>query len=420
MKESDGRVVVTGLGLVTPLGVGVEENWNSLMEGRSGIGPVTRFNAERLSSKICGEVKEFNPEEYIDRKEVKKMDTFIQYVLAATQMAFEDSGLEVPDSEVAPRYGAVIGVGLGGLPSIETNLELLNKRGPRRLSPFFIPMLLANLAAGQVSLRWGLKGPNTCTVTACASGNHAIGDAMKFIQRGIADVMISGGSESCITELAMGGFCAMRALSTRNDEPERASRPFDADRDGFVMAEGSGILVLESYEHAKARGAKIYAEVAGYGLTADAYHITSPDPNGDGAARCMEMAIADAGVAVNEIDYINAHGTSTVLNDRLETAAIKRTFGEHAYKLAVSSTKSMTGHLLGAAGGAEGVFTTLTIVNQRIPPTMNYEKPETECDLDYVPNTPRKASIRCALSNSFGFGGTNATILFRRFVPEEN
>ncbi|MEE9276200.1 MAG: beta-ketoacyl-ACP synthase II [bacterium] len=415
---SDCRVVVTGVGLVTPLGIGTEANWSSLMEGRSGVRRVERFNPERLSSKISAEVKGFNPEDYIERKELKKMDTFIMYVLGATQMAFEDAGLKEPEADLAHRFGAVVGVGLGGLPAIENYRDILNEQGPRRISPFFIPMLLANLAAGQVSVRWGLKGPNTCTVTACASGNHAIGDSMKFIQRGIADVMVAGGGESCITELAMGGFCSMRALSTRNDDPERASRPFDANRDGFVMGEGCGILILERYEHAKARGAKVYAEVSGYGLTSDAYHITSPDPSGDGAARCMEMSLEDAGVSIDEVDYINAHGTSTVQNDKLETAAIKRTFGEQAYKLAVSSTKSMTGHLLGAAGGVESVFTVLAIKNGKIPPTINYETSDPECDLDYVPNTPREANIRCAISNSFGFGGTNATLLFRRFEED--
>ncbi len=412
--SNDIRVVVTGMGLVTPLGIGLEENWDAIMAGRSGIAEVTRFNPERLSSRICGEVKGFNPEDYIERKEIKKMDTFIQYVLAATQMAMEHAGLKQPDKEVAHRYGAVIGVGLGGLPAIEHNMGIMDGKGPRRLSPHFIPMLLANLAPGQVSMRWGLKGPNTCTVTACASSNHAIGDAMKFIQRGVADVMVTGGSESCVTELSMGGFCAMRALSTRNEEPERASRPFDADRNGFVMGEGSGILILERYEHAVERGAKIYAEVSGYGLSSDAHHITSPDPDGDGAARSMEMALEDAGVSIDEIDYINAHGTSTPLNDKFETMAIKRTFGEQAYKIPVSSTKSMTGHLLGGAGGIESVYTVLSIENGTIPPTINYETPDPECDLDYVPNAPRKLKIRNAITNSFGFGGTNATILFRQ------
>ena len=411
---NDVRVVVTGLGLVTPLGIGLEENWETLMAGKSGIGKITRFNAERLTSQICGEVKGFNPEDYIERKEVKKMDTFIQYVMAATQMAMDDSGLKEPDKAEAPRYGAVIGVGLGGLPAIENYMGIMQEKGPRRLSPHFIPMLLANLAAGQVSMRWGLKGPNTCTVTACASSNHAIGDAMKFIQRGVADVMVTGGSESCVTELAMGGFCAMRALSTRNDDPEHASRPFDTDRDGFVMGEGSGILVIEKYEHAVARGAKIYAEVSGYGLSSDAHHITSPDPDGDGAARSMEMAMQDADATIDEIGYINAHGTSTPLNDRLETTAIKRTFGEQAYKIPISSTKSMTGHLLGGAGGIESIYTVLAIHNETIPPTINYDTPDPECDLDYVPNKPRKVKIRSALTNSFGFGGTNATILFRQ------
>ena len=414
LPRNEIRVVVTGLGLVTPLGVGVTENWKALMEGRSGVGPVTRFNPERLSTRIGAEVKGFCPENYIDKKEIKKMDLFIQYVLAATQMAFDDALLKAPDKEEAPRYGAIIGVGLGGLPAIETHMSILEAKGPRRLSPFFIPMLLANLAAGNVSMRWNLKGPNSCTVTACASGNHAIGDGMKCIQRGIADVMVTGGGESCLTELAMAGFCAMRALSTRNGDPQHASRPFDAERDGFVMGEGSGVLILENLEHAKARNAPIYAELTGYGLTADAYHITSPDPDGDGAARCMEMAMQDAGVSIDEVDYINAHGTSTELNDKLETTAIKRVFGEQAYKLAVSSTKSMTGHLLGAAGGVESVFTVLALKNQCIPPTMNYEKPDPDCDLDYVPNRPRSAGLRCALTNTFGFGGTNATLLFRR------
>ena len=414
LVRSDVRVAVTGLGLITALGLSVEENWEALMRGRSGIGGISRFSPERLPSKIVGEVKGFEPENYISRKELKKMDLFIQYVLAASQMAFDDAGLAAPEKEEAPRFGTIIGVGLGGLPAIEANMDVMQKRGPIRITPFFIPMLLANLAAGQVSMRWGLKGPNTCTVTACASGNHALGDAMKCIQRGVADVMVAGGSESCVTELAMAGFCAMRALSTRNEEPERASRPFDADRDGFVMAEGAGVIILERYDRAAARGADIYAELGGYGLTSDAHHITSPDPGGDGAARCMEMAIDDAGLAPGDVDYINAHGTSTGAGDRLETTAIKRTFGDHAYGLSVSSTKSMTGHLLGAAGGVESVFTILAVKNQRIPPTINLDTPDPECDLDYVPNSAREADIGCALTNSFGFGGTNASLLFRR------
>lgn len=418
MAKNSIRVAVTGLGLVTPLGIGVQENWDALMSGKSGIGPITKFDPYRLPSKISGEVKNFDPEKYIEKKEIKKMDIFIHFVIGASQMAFDDAKLAAPSADEAHRYGAVIGVGLGGLPAIENYMDVLETKGPRRISPFFIPMLLANLAAGQVSMRWGLKGPNTCTVTACASGNHAIGDGMKFIQRGIADVVVAGGSESCITELALGGFCAMRALSTRNGDPEKASRPFDADRDGFVMAEGAGVLILERYEHAVARGAEIYAEVAGYGLTADAYHISSPDPNGDGATRCMEMALQDADISVDEVDYINAHGTSTAMNDKLETTAIKNAFGEHAYKLAVSSTKSMTGHLLGAAGGVESVYTILAINKQMIPPTINYEMKDPECDLDYVPNKPRKVNVRCALSNSFGFGGTNASLLFRKVEAE--
>ncbi len=419
MSNNDIRVVVTGMGLLTPLGVGLQENWDSLVAGKSGIGRVTRFNPERLPSKICGEVKGFNPEDYIERKEIRKMGTFTQYAVASAQMAFDDAGMGVPDKEVAHRYGAVIGVGLSGLPAIENYKCVLDEKGPKRLSPFFIPMIFANLAAGQVSMRWGLKGPNACTVTACASGNHALGDAMKFIQRGIADVMVAGGTEACITELAMGGFCAMKALSTRNDEPERASRPFDADRNGFVMGEGSGVLILERYEHAVERGARIHAEVSGYGLSADAYHITSPEPDGEGAARSMEMAIQDAGVTAEEVDYINAHGTSTPLNDKLETVAIKRTFGEQAHKIPISSTKSMTGHLLGGAGGIESIFTVLSMKNGIVPPTINYETPDPECDLDYVPNKPRKADIRCALTNSFGFGGTNATILFRKAETDQ-
>ncbi|MDE0330444.1 MAG: beta-ketoacyl-ACP synthase II [Nitrospinae bacterium] len=414
LLKSDVRVVVTGLGLLTPLGLSVEENWEALLQGRSGIGEVTRFSPNRIASRICGEVRGFEPENYVARKELKKMDTFIQYVLAASQMAFEDADLSVPDEELAPRFGTIIGVGLGGLPAIEANKELLQTREPTRISPFFIPMLLGNLAAGQVSMRWGLKGPNICTTTACASGNHAIGDAMKCIQRGLVDVMVAGGSESCITELAMAGFCAMRALSTRNDDPESASRPFDADRDGFVMAEGAGVMILERYEHAVARGANIYAELSGYGLTSDAHHITSPDPGGEGAARCMEMALDDAGLGPEDVDYINAHGTSTGAGDKLETTAIKRTFGEHAYKLCVSSTKSMTGHLLGAAGGVESVYTILALRNQWIPPTINLDTPDPECDLNYVPNSARKADLGCAITNSFGFGGTNASLLFKR------
>ena len=414
LVKSDVRVVVTGLGLLTPLGLSVEENWEALMQGRSGIGKVSRFSPDRIASRICGEIKGFEPENYISRKELKKMDTFIQYALAASQMAFDDAGLEAPDADMAPRYGTIIGVGLGGLPAIEANKELILTREPTRISPFFIPMLVGNLAAGQISIRWGLKGPNICTTTACASGNHAIGDAMKCIQRGLVDVMVAGGSESCITELAMAGFCAMRALSTRNDDPEGASRPFDTGRDGFVMAEGAGVMILERYERAVARGAKIYAELSGYGLTSDAHHITSPDPGGDGAARCMDMALNDAGLAPEEVDYINAHGTSTGAGDRLETTAIKRTFGEHAYKLSVSSTKSMTGHLLGAAGGVESVYTILALKNQCIPPTINLDTPDPECDLDYVPNSARKADIGCAITNSFGFGGTNASLLFRK------
>ncbi len=406
------RVVITGLGMITPLGTGVEKTWDAICRGESGIGHITRFDTTDFPTKIAGEVKDFNPADYIDKKEIKKMDTFIHYALASAIMAVDDAKLKITD-ENSERVGVLVGAGLGGLPSIERYHDVYLKEGVRRISPFFIPMLIANLASGQISIRFGAKGPNSCVVTACATGTHAIGDAYKIIQRGDADAMIAGGAESVITPLAVGGFCAARALSTRNGEPQRASRPFDKDRDGFVMGEGAGVVILEEMEFARRRGAKIYAEVAGYGMNGDAHHITSPPPGGEGAVRCMKLALKDGGVSPNEVDYINAHATSTFA-DSLETQAIKTVFAEHAYKLAVSSTKSMIGHLLGAAGGVEAIFSILAINRGILPPTINYETPDPECDLDYVPNRHRKADVRAAMSNSFGFGGTNAAIIFKR------
>ncbi len=410
------RVVVTGLGLISPLGVGVELSWAGLLAGRPGIRRITHFDASLLPTQIAGEVPDFNPEEYVEPKEVKKMDRFIQFGIAAATMAMEDAKLTIDEAN-APRVGVIVGAGMGGLPAIEHYHRVMLEKGPRRITPFFIPMLIINLAAGQISIRFGAKGPNVAPATACATGSHAIGDAFKVIQRGDADSMIAGGTESVITALGVGGFNAMKALSTRNDEPEKASRPFDRDRDGFVMGEGAGILILEELSHARGRNAKIYAEVVGYGLTGDAYHITSPAPGGEGAARCMAMALADGSVAPESVDYINAHGTSTKYGDELETQAIKTVFGPHARKLAVSSTKSMTGHLLGAAGGVEAVISILAMRDGRIPPTINLDNPDPECDLDYVPHQSREAAVTCVLSNSFGFGGTNACLLFKAFSP---
>lgn len=407
------RVVVTGVGIVSPLGIGAGPTWDSLMQGRSGIGRITHFDPSSLPTRIAGEVKGFNPEDWIEVKEIKKMDRFIHFAIAAATMAMEDSGLKV-DASNAERVGVYVGAGMGGLPAIEHYHKVVLEKGQRRLTPFFIPMLIINLAAGQISIRFGAKGPNVAHATACATGSHAIGDAFRVIQRGDADAMICGGAEAVITHLGIGGFNAMKALSTRNDEPEKASRPFDRDRDGFVMGEGSGILILEEYGHAVARNAKIYAELVGFGLTGDAYHITSPAPGGEGAVRCMRMALRDAGIRPDEVDYINAHGTSTKHGDELETAAIKTVFGDHARTLAVSSTKSMTGHLLGAAGGVEAAISVLAITNSMLPPTINLDNPDEECDLDYVPNAARSATVRCALSNSFGFGGTNACLLFKK------
>ena len=402
------------MGLVTPVGTGLQKVWEAICQGQSGIDKITRFDTSDFPCRIAGEVRDFNPEDYIDKKEVKKMDIFIHYALAAASIAMADAGLKISE-ELADKAGVIVGVGLGGLPALERYHILLQEGGPKKISPFFIPMMIANLAAGQVSIHFGFKGPNSCVTTACAAGAHAIGDSLRLIQRGEAEVMIAGGAESTITPLALGGFCAMRALTFRNDTPQKASRPFDKNRDGFVMGEGAGILILEELEHALRRKARIYAELVGYSLSADAYHITMPDPEGGGAARCMQGALKDGNLLPEEIDYINAHGTSTPLNDKHETMAIKKVFGEHAYKLAVSSTKSMTGHLLGAAGGIEAIFSILTIYNGILPPTINYETSDPECDLDYVPNKARKAEVRTVLSNSFGFGGTNACLIIKRF-----
>lgn len=408
------RVVVTGVGLITPLGIGVEKSWEGLIKGKSGIKKITRFDTALFPTKIAGEVDGFDPENYIEIKEVKKMDRFIHFGIAASTMAMEASGLKIDESN-AERVGVYVGAGMGGLPAIEHYHSILLEKGPRRITPFFIPMLIINLAAGQISIKFGAKGPNCAPATACATGSHAIGDAFKLIQRGDADAMIAGGTESVITTMGIGGFNAMKALSTRNDEPEKASRPFDKDRDGFVMGEGAGIVILEELGHAVERKAKILAELVGYGLTGDAYHITSPAPGGEGAARCMTMALKDADLDPSKVDYINAHGTATKYGDEFESAAIKTTFKEHAYKLAVSSTKSMTGHLLGAAGGVEAVVCVLSIVNNMIPPTINLDNPDPECDLDFVPHKAREANINYALSNSFGFGGTNACLLFKKY-----
>lgn len=411
------RVVITGVGMITPLGTGTEKSWDGIKEGRSGIREITQFDTDGFPCRIAGEVPDFNIDEFIETKEQKKMDRFIHFGVAAASLAMADSNLKVTDSN-ADRIGVIVGSGVGGLASIERCTKILNDRGPKRVTPFFIPMTIINLTAGHISIRFGVKGPNSAVATACASGTHAIGDAFKLIQRGVADAMICGGSEAVITPLGITGFAAMKALSTRNDEPERASRPFDKDRDGFVMGEGSGILVIEEMEHAINRGAKIYAELIGYGLNADAYHITSPAPNGEGAARCMQSTLKDASLRVGDIDYINAHGTSTKYGDELESTAIKTVFGEHAYKLCVSSTKSMIGHLLGASGGVEAAICSLSIFNKIVPPTINLDNPDTECDLDYVPFKARPLDINIAMSNSFGFGGTNACIIFRRFIQD--
>ena len=408
------RVVVTGVGLVIPLGIGIDPVWAKVCEGVSGAGPITKFDATDFETKIAAEVKGFRSEDYLEPKDIKKMDIFIHYALAATRIAMDDAGLEI-SGENADRIGVVVGTGLGGLSSIEKYHKVLLERGPQRVTPFFIPMLIANEASGQVAIEYGAKGPNLCVVTACATGAHSIGEAARCIQHNDADAVIAGGVEATITPLAVAGFNAMKAISTRNAEPERASRPFERDRDGFVMGEGGAVTILEELEHARARGAKIYAELVGYGYTSDAYHLAAPDPDGDGAARCMQMALRDAKLSPEAIDYINAHGTSTELNDITETVAIKRVFKDRAHKLPVSSTKSMTGHLLGAAGSTEAVFSVLAIRDKIIPPTINYENPDPRCDLDYVPNVAREAEVKVVLSNAFGFGGTNATLIFKRF-----
>ncbi len=408
------RVVVTGMGLVIPIGIGVGTAWKNVCEGKSGIGPLTRFDTNGFETKIAAEVKDFNPELYIDKKEIKKMDLFIHYAIAATKEALEDAQLSITP-ENSERIGVIVGTGLGGLPSIERYHKVLLEKGPSRISPFFIPMLIANLASGQIAIQFGPKGPNTCVVTACATGGHCIGDAFRAIVYGDAEAMITGGTEANITPLTIGGFNAMKALSTRNDEPEKACRPFEKNRDGFVVAEGSGILILEELQFALKRKAKIYGELVGYGYTGDAYHITAPSPDGDGAVRCMRMAMKDAGLTPEDVDYINAHGTSTPLNDLTETIAIKTVFGDYAKKVPISATKSMTGHLLGAAGSTEAIFTLLSIRDGIMPPTINYEEPDPQCDLDYVPNVARRKPLKTAMSNAFGFGGTNATLIFRRF-----
>ncbi|GJL53724.1 MAG: 3-oxoacyl-[acyl-carrier-protein] synthase 2 [Nitrospirales bacterium] len=406
------RVVITGLGLVTPLGIGVSHTWEALCSGQSGIGPITRFDATNYPSRIAGEVKNFNPADFIEKKEIKKMDTFIQYAVAASQEAVSDAKLEITQ-ENEDRVGVYIGSGIGGLPAIEHYHKVLLERGPDRVTPFFIPMVITNLASGQVAIRFGAKGPNSCAVTACASGNNCIGDGFRLIQYGEADTMIVGGAESTICSTALAGFASAKALSRRNDDPEHASRPFDKDRDGFVISEGAGVLVLEELEHARARGAKIYAEVAGYAMNSDAFHITAPPENGGGATKCLERALQDSGVSKDDIGYINAHGTSTFA-DAVETQVIKHVFGERAYAIPVSSTKSMTGHLLGAAGGIESIFTTLALRDGRLPPTMNIETPDPDCDLDYIPGKARDVNISAAVSNAFGFGGVNACLIFKR------
>jgi 3-oxoacyl-[acyl-carrier-protein] synthase II len=407
------RVVVTGLGAVSPLGIGVEVTWKRIVKGESGIGRITKFDASTLPSQIAGEVKNFNPEEFMPAKLVSRVDLFIQYAIASTEMALTDA--ELPKSHLGDEVGVIIGVGMGGVGLVEHYTRVLDEKGYRRVTPFFIPMIIPNMAAGQVAILYGAQGPNMAVCTACAAGNHAIGEAFRLIQEGKVKVMICGGTEALITPLTVAGFSVMKALSTRNDEPEKASRPFDAKRDGFVIAEGCGILILEELESAKARGAKIYAEVLGYGFNADAYHMTAPSPEGEGAAKCIELALRSAGLSPQEVDYINAHGTSTPLNDASETKAIKKVFGEHAYKLRISSTKSMTGHLLGGAGGLEAVLTVKALETGTIPPTINYEEPDPECDLNYVPNQAVSAPIKIALSNAFGFGGTNACLVFKKW-----
>ncbi len=408
------RVVVTGVGLVTPQGIGVDKSWNNICSGVSGIDTISRFDASDYGVQIAAEVKDYNPEDYFEKKALKSLDLFVQYGLVASRMAAADSGLVITEDN-CERVGVITGCGMGGLPSITKHHKIALDRGPKRVTPFFIPMVIPNMASGHISMDLGSKGPNLTLTTACAAGTHAVGEAYRHIKYGMSDVIVTGGTEAVICELGVAGFSAMKALSKRNDDPKSASRPFDQDRDGFIMSEGSGILILEEYEHARARGAKIYAEVCGYGLSSDAYHIAAPPENGEGGARSMKMAVTDSGLAPEDFDYVNAHGTSTPLNDKCETQAIKTVFGEHAYKMAISSTKSMTGHMLGAAGGIESVFLALSVHDQIAPPTINMHQPSPECDLDYVPNVARKMEIRAGISNSFGFGGTNATVVMKRF-----
>jgi 3-oxoacyl-[acyl-carrier-protein] synthase II len=409
------RVAVTGIGAYTPIGKNSVENWDSLMKGRSGIRPITLFDASQYSSRIAGEITDYKAEEHFPTKELKRMDRFIQFSLIAAAEALQNSGLDL-SKENGERMGSSVGVGLGGLLEIQAEHKSVLEKGPRRISPFFIPMVISNLAAGHISMKYGLKGPNTCITTACSSSAHALGESFRLIQRGDVEIMFAGGAEAVICELGVGGFCAMRALSQRNDDPTKASRPFDRDRDGFVMGEGAAVLILEEWEHAKKRGANILAEVAGYGLNADAYHLTSPSPEGEGAARCMNLALKDAKLNASDVQYVNAHGTSTPVGDGLETQAIKTVFGSHAKQVAVSSTKSMTGHLLGAAGAVEAAFCVQAIVHQVVPPTVNLDNPSPECDLNYVPHEAQQRKVDAALSNSFGFGGTNASLVFRRPV----
>lgn len=408
------KVLITGIGVISPVGTGKAKFWNNLVNGISGIGQVTRFDASGFTTRVAGEVKNFNPEEYLDKKDVRRMDRFTQFAVVAAKMAIDDAGLNLKKIN-KDRAGVVFGTGIGGTQTFEEQYNVLSEKGPGRVSPFFIPMMIGNMAAGQIAIHLGLAGPNYTIVNACASSTNSIGEAFKLLQRGDADVAITGGAEAAVTPMSFAGFCSMKAMSTRNEEPHKASRPFDLERDGFVLSEGAGVLVLETFEHALSRGANVYGELAGYGCTDDAYHITAPAPNGIGAAKAMQKAIRDADLTIEDISYINAHGTSTELNDKYETAAIKSVFQENAKLLAISSTKSMTGHLLGAAGAIEAIATTLAITNKVVPPTINYEKPDSDCDLDYVPNKARKMEVNAALSNSLGFGGHNATILIKRF-----
>jgi len=412
---STRRVVVTGLGTLSPVGNTVDEFWSALLQGRSGLGQITKFDTTGYPTRIAGEVRNFDPLNFVDKKEARRLDPYLQYAIASSALAVQDAAIDTGKVD-GTRFGVLIGSGIGGITTLLESHRNLLEKGPDRVSPFFIPMLIANMASGLVSMRFGAKGPNSAVVTACATGNHAIGDSFKIIQRNDADIMIAGGSEAIIIPLTIAGFCSMKAMSTRNDEPTKAMRPFDANRDGFVAGEGAGIVVLESLEHALARDARIYAEIVGYGMTGDAHHMTAPDPEGDGAARAMAAAVRDAGLDVSAVGYINAHGTSTPYNDKFETIAIKRVFGDHARRLAVSSTKSMTGHLLGAAGGIEAIATVLALHHGVLPPTINYETPDPDCDLDYIPNQARKQDVEVALSNAFGFGGTNATLAFRTYL----